>query len=263
MKKLRLQQILPAISCLGVVATAVFASKAGVKAEKVLEEHNYIHHPNPCKDIFEQSKIVWKEYILTGLVVSATIGSIIATKKLTKKEMAALGLLATSSTKLLGDYRNILREKYGNDEIIDIEKRIAAKRVHRFDNVQVCTPPPEIMEGIGEIQIDKPHPGDDEVLFYDDVFNMEFRSSIACVRTAMYLLNRNFNMRQEVSLEEFYEFLGVPNIPDEFASLGWGDDFREGGITWIDFSITRSDLEDGEPYYILSYLYAPEYLYPF
>ena len=48
MKNLRIDwdDILPFVSCLGVIATAVCSSKAGTKASKLLEEENYIHHPN-------------------------------------------------------------------------------------------------------------------------------------------------------------------------------------------------------------------------
>ena len=59
MKKINWQQVLPWVSCAGVIATAACASHSGLKAAKVLEDHNYIHHPNPVKDIIEEAKIVW------------------------------------------------------------------------------------------------------------------------------------------------------------------------------------------------------------
>lgn len=262
MRKLKInwRQVLPYISMVGVVATAVTSSKAGAKAQKRLEEANYVHHPSVAKDILEEGKIVWKDYIIPATVSSLTIASIFATKNITKKEMAALLTLSAASTKLLDNYKDAIREvvpeKY--DEIV----RTASRR-RTSDDVQVANPPAIVQDGIGEIQIDRPHPGDDEELFYDELFDVWFRSSLANVKTAQYLVNKNFSLRGEVSLEEYYEFLGIENADDDFPYYGWGEEFRAGGCKWIDFNTIRSDKEDGEKFYILQYVFSPEYLYPF
>lgn len=266
MKNLRINwdDILPMVSCVGVVATAVVSSNAGTKAQKLLEEQNYIHHPNVAKDIVGQAKIVWKEYILTAAVVSVTIASIIATKKITKSEMAALGLLGSASTKLLRDYKRAIKEEVP-DKYNAIVRRVTSYREH---DVQIATPPPITLYGIGDTIVDEPYPGEDELLFYDELFDVWFRSSLASVRTAQYHINRNFHLRGEVTMEEFYEFLGI-NPPadrpqyDTFDTIGWGEDFKEGGMNWIDMSTVLSDKVDGEKFFILQYTFAPEYLYPF
>ena len=265
--KINWQQILPIFSCIGVVATAVTASRSGCRAQKILEETNYIHHPNPVKDITSQAKIVWKEYILTTAVMALTIGSIIATKKLTKREMAALAMLGTASSKLLNDYKAAIKEVVP-ERYDDIVRTVVHYRDH---DVQIANPPPITLYGIGDTVIDYPFPGEDEILFYDELFDVWFRSSLASVRTAQYHLNRNFQLRGEVSMQEFYEFLGInpPKIDaihshyDSFDDIGWGEDFLEGGINWIDISTILCDKEDGEKFFVLSYTFAPEYLYPF
>ncbi len=262
--KINWQQVLPWISCTGVVLTAVCASHSGLKAAKVLEDHNYIHHPNPVKDIIEESKIVWKEYILTTAVMALTIGSIIVTRKVTKKELAALAMLSSASTKLLNDYRHAIK-KVVPERYNDIVRTVAYYREH---DVQIADPPPITLYGIGDTIVDYPFPGEDEVLFYDELFDVWFRSSLASVRTAQYHLNRHFTLRGEVTMQEFYEFLGI-NPPadrpqyDSFYDIGWGEDFREGGINWIDISTTLCDKEDGEKFFVMSYTFAPEYLLPF
>lgn len=267
--KIKWRQILPWVSMAGVVATAICASKSGAKAQKRLEENNYVHHPNKCKDIVEEAKLVWKDYILTTAVMAVTIGSIAATKKLTKREMAALAMLGSASSKLLKDYKSAIREVVP-EKYEDIVK--TADAIHRGE-IQIASPPPIVTSGICSSSIDLPYPGDDEVLFYDDFFDVSFRTSLANVRTAQYHLNRNFILRGVVSMAEFYGFLGIDppkSIPDSklnecsFDEIGWGEEFIDGGCTWIDFETVYNQPDDGgEPYYVLDYVFPPEYLYPF
>lgn len=255
MMKIKWQRILPYISCAGVIATGIFASKSGMKAQKILEEQNYIHNPDKVKDIAGEAKLVWKEYILTTAVMALTIGSIIANKRLTKREMASLAMLGTASSKLLTDYKRATKEIVP-DSYNDIVRRVTSYREH---DVQIANPPPITMDGFCELITDRPFPGDDEVLFYDELFDVWFRTSLAVVRTAQYHLNRNFILRGEVSMAEFYEFIGLDH-PDEFNAIGWGQEFIDGGCSWIDFSTVLSDKEDGEKFFILSYTFAPENL---
>lgn len=269
MKKIKLpwQTILPVVSCAGVVATAVCSSKAGSKARKILEDANYVQHPNKLIDIRNKAILIWKEYVLTTTVMALTIGSIVATKKLSRQEAAALAMLGTASSKLLNDYKQAIKEEVP-DKYNAIVRRVTSYREH---DVQIADPPPITLYGIGDIVIDEPYPGEDEVLFYDELFDVWFRSSLASVRTAQYHLNRNFILRGEVSMTEFYEFLGInpPNINpiyshyDSFDDIGWGEEFSTGGCSWIDFSTILSDKADGEKFFILQYTFAPEYLYPF
>lgn len=261
MKKLRIKwsSVLPVVSCVGVVATAVLSSNAGAKSRKILEDQNYMHHPNLCKDVIAEAKLVWKEYILTTAVMSLTIASIIATKKVTKQEAAALAMLGSASTRLLNDYKRAIKEE-APEKYNAIVRRVTSYREH---DVLIANPPPITLYGIGDTIIDEPYPGEDEMLFYDELFDVWFRSSLASVKTAQYHLNRNFHLRGEVSMAEFYEFLGLPSADDDFEYYGWGEDFREGGINWIDMSTVLSDKADGEKFFILEYTFAPEYLYPF
>ena len=249
-RKINWQKILPYISAAGVIATAICASKAGSKAERLLREQNALD-----TDGVSKARLVWKEYLLTTAVMALTIGSIAATKKLTKREMASLAMLGTASSKLLTDYRRAVQETVP-DEYPNVVRRVASYRDH---DVQIADPPPITCDGFCELITDRPYPGDDEVLFYDELFDIWFRTSLAVVRTAQYHLNRNFILRGCVSMAEFYEFIGL-DYPDEFERIGWGEEFIEGGCSWIDFSTILSDKQDGEKFFILSYTFAPENL---
>lgn len=263
---------LPYISAIGVVATAITAAKAGAKSEKILEAHRkgleveykevdgaVVVDRVTCKNDFSKTEIIqlcWQEYILTTACMALTIGSIWANKRITKKEMASLAMLGTASSKLLTDYRRAVREYLPQEDYENIVRRVTT---YREQNVQIADPPPIVMDGFCDIITDRPYPGDDEMLFYDELFDIWFRTSLAVVRTAQYHLNRNFILRGVVTMSEFYEFLGL-QYPEEFDSIGWGEEFIEGGCSWIDFSTVLSDKEDGEKFFILSYTFAPEQL---
>lgn len=250
--KINWQKVLPYISCAGVVLTAICAAKSGAKAKKRLEDVNYIHSPSIPKDIILQASIVWRDYILTTAVMALTIGSIITTKELTKREMASLIMLSTASTRLIRDYKRAVKEvvpeKY--DEVV---KWVSRAREH---DVMIAEPPDETLYGFGDLCLDIPFPGEDETLFYDELFDIWFRSSIAVVRAAQYHLNRKLNVNGLVTLAEFYDLMGL-SYPDEFMDLGWGEEYLDGGNTWIDTQLIPSDKADGEKYYILSYTFVP------
>ena len=267
----KLQHLLPYISAAGVIGTAICAAKAGAKSQKKIEKattkaimKTYYYDNEPYRmpeivtediDIQEKIRLCWKDYILTTAVMGLTIASIMANKKITKREMASLAMLGTASSKLLTDYRRAVQEQYP-DSYQNVVKRVAS---YREQDVQIADPPPITQNGFCEIMTDRPFPGDDEVLFYDELFDIWFRTSLAVVRTAQYHLNRNFILRGVVSMSEFYEFIGL-DYPEEFERIGWGEEFIEGGCSWIDFSTVLSDKEDGEKFFILSYTFAPEQL---
>lgn len=255
LQKINWQRLLPCLSVIGVVATACCASKSGMRSQKILEECNYIHNPDKVKDIVGEAKLVWKEYILTTVVMGLTIASIVANKRITSQQTASLAMLGAASNKLLTDYRRAIREEVP-DKYPAIVGRVASYRVH---DVQIADPPSITCEGFCDIITDHPYPGDDEVLFYDELFDIWFRTSLAVVRTAQYHLNRNFILRGCSTLSEFYDFIGL-DYPDEFFNIGWGNDFIEGGCSWIDIGLVYTDNVDGEKFFALQYTFAPEML---
>ena len=78
---------------------------------------------------------------------------------------------------------------------------------------------------------------------------------------AEYQFNRNFVLCGSASLNEFYEFLGIPKISGG-ELLGWSIDISESfyGYSWIDFDHTFSVTEDGLECYIISLRFPPHLL---
>lgn len=99
-----------------------------------------------------------------------------------------------------------------------------------------------------------------EVLFYDE-YRTEgnndgyFTSTMIQVKQAMYHLNRNFVMRGYASLNELYEFIGIP-LTNYGEYAGW--DMCDLEVCWIDFEIREIYLADNMVAYAIDYVYAPQ-----
>lgn len=90
-------------------------------------------------------------------------------------------------------------------------------------------------------------------LFYDELSKRYFEASIEQVLAAEYHLNRNFMLRGYVTINEFYEFLGISHI-DGGDMLGW-DVCEE--IFWIDFDHRKITLDDGMECCYISTVFSP------
>ena len=80
--------------------------------------------------------------------------------------------------------------------------------------------------------------------FYDYISDRHFESTLSKVIAAEYHLNRNFVLGAFVTLNDFYELLGL-SPTEHGANVGW---YLDDGIYWIDFDhqlITLDDSPDG------------------
>lgn len=101
----------------------------------------------------------------------------------------------------------------------------------------------------------------EKFLFYDYYSSRYFTSSIPAVINAQYHINRNLALKGEVTLNEFYEFLGLEEM-EGGDEVGWNiDDLITGGILWLDFENRYTELDDGLRCCIISFMYDPESLY--
>lgn len=225
--------ILTCIGASGVVVTAVMVAKATPKAMTLLERAKW--EKGEKLEPLEIIAIAGPAYIPSAIVGITTIGCIFGANALNRKQQASL----TSAYALLNnyhkEYRNKLIELHGKET--DIEVRNAMARVH-------CN--------YHQIDMDVP---DGKVIFYDEISGKSILRYEREVMDAEYHLNRNFVLRGYASLNEFYEFLGLPQTKygDE---VGWT---YTDGYCWIDFEhrlISRDD--GGTEVYAIDMLFPPD-----
>lgn len=214
--------ILTCIGGVGVVATTITAVKATPTAIKLLEEAK----AKKGEDLTNLEKVcvAGPSYIPTLLLGASTIACIFGANALNKRQQAALVSAYALLDNSYKEYRGKLKELYGNDADRHIREEIA--KDHYADQ---------------EITVD-----DDKRLFYDAFSERYFETTAEQVRDAEYFLNRELNSYCVVTLNEYYDKLGVPTIPggDE---IGWASGmlYEYYDRSWIDIIYHKTTLDDG------------------
>lgn len=94
--------------------------------------------------------------------------------------------------------------------------------------------------------------------FYDSFSRNHFIAKFEDVIAAEYYANRRLCEYGFVSVNEFYNELGIPNV-DRGDSLGWdvGELADYAGICWLDFENVEHVEDDGSKWYSIHYMYDP------
>lgn len=238
--------ILTVVASIGVVGTAILSSRATIKAIDILRSTPCDKDPEDIR-FSDLAKLTWKCYIPTALVAGASIGCAVGANILSIKAQKNL----TDAFLLLNQsyfaYQDKLKELYGEeahnkiiDEIVKSkcdQKYIYTQSILSTDHLYFDTAEPEITR-----------------TFYDSYSNRYFESTISRVLGAEYHLNRNFMLGGNISLNDFYDFLGLEKV-DGGDLIGW--DMFYGDETWIDFGHQTTTLDDGMEIMVISFVFGP------
>ena len=288
MNKNKITKTMPTVlfitGIVGIFVSEVMVARDTLKAEEILHEkhitrdklvpienvtadEDVVHKfaPKPLKEyVPEVIKATWKCYIPSLVVTAGTVSALVASNRLTAKQMATLSAAIVSTGSLVGKYREKIRD-YASEEILSqIDKEVA-------EAVMEEAKPPVIESShLLSTGVDDLSEGEGEVLFFDPFTKMKFRNTKLAVMGAKYFLNRNFQLGSEAPLSMFYAFLGL-TLPEEYSYAGWDvEKMSDSGYYWIDIDCVKSDKPDpdtGEYYYILEYDLLPgdcdDNYYPF
>lgn len=228
--------ILTCVGAVGAVATAVVAVRATPKALSLLEDAKEEKGEELTK--LETVRIAGPAYIPATLIGVTTIACIFGANVLNKKQQASILSAYTLLDQSYKNYKEKIKELYGEEAEEKVEDSIAQ----------------DYYEG-RYIQ-----PEGDKKLFFDSFSMRYFESTIEDVQRAEYKLNRDFEMKDAVSINEFYELLGIEPV-ENGDRYGWSTDscFEMYGNAWIDFDHRLTTLDDGLECYILSMPFEPVY----
>lgn len=219
--------IVSIIGAVGVVATAVTAVKVTPKALQRIEEAREEKGEELTK--LEVVQVAGPSYIPAVLIGASTITCIFGANTLNKRQQAAI----TSAYMLLDnafkEYKKKVHTLFGKDS----EKLI-----------QNCL----VKDKYEQRQIEEPG---EELLFYEFNYGDFFERSREEVLHAEYQFNLKFANTGYVTLNDLYEFLGLPKI-DYGDLLGWSSE-EVGDYPWIDFAHELIHLEDGMECHIINY----------
>lgn len=231
-------EILTGIGIAGMITTTVLAVRATPKALILLEEKKKLERTDELTAL-ETVKTCWKPYapaVATGVFSAACL---IGANSVNASRNAALATAYKLSETALSEYKGKVIETLGEKKEKDIRDKIAKDRV---DNNPASKTEVIITEK-------------GNTLCYDACSGRYFRSDIDKIKKAVNELNRQMLLDMYISLNEFYNELGLTgtNLGDQ---LGWN---VEDGLIELDFSSQLSD--DGTPCIVIDYLIAPKYDY--
>lgn len=225
----------------GVVATAALTAKATPKAVHICEKLRVERKEEPTKP--EYARAVWRCYIPAAAVGLATIACIFGANALSKRAQASLASAFTLLAQTYERYREAAKTVYGEDADTKIKAQVA-KEIYISENGRHLYRPDLNKES-------------DHVIFYESFSQRYFISTIAAVINAQYHLNRNYALRGEISINEYYEFLGIDKIEGGDDITWYCDDYLNDGIVWLDFENSYIKMEDGTECYYISPEYDP------
>ncbi len=226
--------ILSILGVVGVAATAILAVKATPKALERIEDAQEAKNGEKLNKT-ETIAACWQCYIPAAATGIATIGCIFGANVLNRRQQASLTSAYALLNRSYTDYKRKLKELYGQEAHDRIIKELAAEKVDK-DHCISCG------GGFYSSNLDFEGATEETRLFYDRFSDRYFESTIGKVLQAEYHLNRNMALRGDVTLNEFYSFLGIEPI-SEGDGIGWYIDDDE--IYWIDFNHPHMPIDDG------------------
>ena len=230
-------EILTGLGIAGMVTTTVLAVKATPKAIKLIDEAKY--EKEDTLTVPETIKVTWKCYIPAAVTGIASISCLVGASSVSFKRNAALATAYKLSETALMEYKEQVIDAIGERKEKDIRDKVAKKKLEK-DPVSSST----------IVITDKGN-----TLCYDAVIGRYFKSDIETIKKAVNELNRQMLLENYISLNEFYNELGLENC-DVGDSLGWN---IESGYIEPEFSTQLAD--DGTPCVVLSYMVEPRYDY--
>lgn len=228
---------------IGVVTTSVLAAKATPKALMKLEDAK--REKEEELTVIEKVKIAGPTYIPTVLMGTATLACIFGANILNKRQQAALISAYAMIDTSFKEYKQKLKEIYGEEAHNEIVNAIAVEKARDVGITagNLCT---------NTCLTDSEACGE-PVLFYDEWSHRYFESTIEQVIVAEYHTNRNFTLRGYLFLNEFYSFLGLDET-DYGNKVGW---CVEDDLFWIDFHHHKVTMDDGLECYIIETPWGP------
>lgn len=231
-------EILTGIGIAGMITTTVMAVQATPKALILIEEKKNDEHTDKLTPV-ETVKAAWVCYIPAAVTGVMSVVCLVGASSVNARRNAALATAYTLSESALKGYREKVIETIGEKKERDVRDTIAKDQV---------TKNPVIGREI--IITDRGN-----TLCLDVLSKRYFKSDIDKIRKAENELNRQMRDEMFISLNEFYDELGLDHIEigDDF---GWDID---NGYIDLDFSSQLTD--DGTPCLVIGHNNKPDYRY--
>lgn len=236
-------EILTGIGIAGMITTTILAVKATPEALELLDrakcKKKQTPEDEPKLTAVETVKTAWKPYLPAVIIGVTSTACLIGGTRVSLRRNAALATAYQLSTTALSEYKEKVVETIGERKERAIHDELAKDKVEQIPVQQSEV----IFTGKGES------------LCLDDISGRYFKSDRNRIDRAMNKLNQRMagGMEMCISLNEFYDAIGIPQIPMG-ESLGWRVDK---GLIDIHYGAVLTS--DNEPCMVISFLVPPEY----
>lgn len=237
--------ILTCIGVIGVVATTVMAVRETPKAVELIaadSRHNHDGDPFAYTKL-EAVQSCWKCYIPAALVGLSTIACIIGINAFNKRNQASLMSAYAMLSESYRQYRDAAKTVYGADADARIIDQMAKDMYIHHEGYSVYS---SDLDSLSE-----------KILCYDLYSRRYFEATMAAVLNAEYHVNRNFCLGADVSVNQFYEFLGIDGIENGDEIMWGNEEMLTGGIEWLDFENRHTVMDDGMECCVIAALWDP------
>lgn len=234
-------EILTGIGIAGMITTTVMAVKATPKALDLMAEVKSNHEGENDRKAFAKDVVtkVAPVYIPATLIGGMSIACLIGANSVHLRRNAALATAYHISESALKEYQEKVVETIGPKKEETIRSAIAKDKIDK-DPV-----------GDREVII----VGNGDTLCYDTISGRYFKSDIEKLKRAENELNRQMRNDDYVSLNDFYDAIGL-SFTKMGNDLGWHIDK---GFIELDFNAQLTS--EGKPCLVLDYEIAPFYNY--
>ena len=232
--------ILTGLGIVGVATTTVLGIKATPKAQLILEEkeeYKFEHYGEPLTK-FEKALAVTPVYLPTILMGVATASCIFGANYINKQQQAILASAYTYLNANFNEYKEKVKEIYGEDADEKVKIEIAKDRLANIE-----------IDDINLIE---------KKTFYDEFSGRYFKMSFYDLQEIMYKVNRDYSCFGQLSLNNLYEYLGMEPSPSGDL-LGWNSakDWECVGYSWIDIRWEKMDMPDDFECYAIRFNIDP------
>lgn len=226
--------ILTYVGAAGVIGTTITAIQATPKAMLILEQME--EEKGDELTNLEKIQVAVPVYIPTIILGASTLACIFGANALNKRSQASVASAYALLSSSYKEYRDKVLDLYGEEAESLVVEKIAQ------DNYDKETAPED----------------DGGELFYDDYSKRYFRSTVEKVQRAEYEINRDLIMQDYATINDFYKYLDLPPI-DGGDKLGWTTCINYDCYwqLWIDFSHSRTVMDDGTDCRIIRILTDP------
>lgn len=227
--------ILTVLGAAGVVGTAVMAVKATPKAMELIELAKEEKGDELTK--WETIQVAAPTYIPSLLIGTGTLACIFGANVLNKRSQAAIASAYALLDQTHKEYKNKVKELYGEDG--DKLIRAAVAKDHYDD---------------GDDDKYEDEYEDGKTLFYDEYSKRYYRVTNETRLRAEYEINKMLAESGAASLNDYYDLLDIPRV-DYGEFIGWSaaQMYEMYWDAWLHFHHTKVEMDDGIEAWIVDF----------